>query len=118
MKVVTAGLTMVAGLPTRSPRASPTVTGPTLLPEPATSRQVFLAPEMWDELAEAAKFHAQVFRELGSREGVSRNDIIKHFLKWALEAYWADKGGRPTSVEDRVKKAEKHAAVLKKNATK
>lgn len=92
---------------------SPTVTGPKLLPKKKTiSRQVFLAPELWAELTEVAVFQSEVFEEMKADEKVSRNDVIRDFLRWALDAYWSDKGGRPTSRQDRLSKVERHAAAL------
>lgn len=94
-------------------KKGPKLSGPKLLPKKATvSRQVFLPEKMWEELKEAARFHGDAFKHLGSTEGVSRNDLIDAFLQWALDAYWDDKGGRPTSKEDWDKKAERHAQAL------
>lgn len=104
-----------ASLRTQSPKKSPTVSGPTLMPKKATvSRQVFLTGEMWVELKEAARFHSETFKALGSAEGVSRNDLIEAFLRWALDSYWDDKGGHPTSKEEWAKKVERHAEALRK----
>lgn len=74
------------------------MTGPRLLPKKTTGtpRQVFLPKEMWERLKVAAKFHSDAFKELGSTEGVSRNDMIEEFLAWALNAYWEQVGGAPT----------------------
>lgn len=84
-----------------APRKTPPVPGPKLLPNKATvARQVFLTEKMWEELKEAARFHSDLFKELKSSEGVSRNDLIDFFLEWALEAYWKEKGGKPTSKDD------------------
>ncbi len=79
---------------------------PTLLPQDNRDpRQVFLASEMWEELTEAAKFHTLVFEKMGADEKVSRNDLIDSFLKWALEAYWDDKGGKPKTDAERTARA-------------
>jgi hypothetical protein len=90
------------------------VSGPKLpQPKATVSRQVFLTEEMWEALKEAAKFHSDTFKSLGSKEGVTRNDMIDAFLTWALESYWEDKGGRPESKEDWAKKVERHAAAIR-----
>jgi hypothetical protein len=94
-------------------KRSPDVSGPKLLPKKKTiSRQVFLEPEMWAELSDAANFHSEVFEVMGAGEKVSRNDVIASFLRWALDSYWEDKGGRPTTVKDRQAKVDRHAAAL------
>jgi hypothetical protein len=109
------GSPSVASLKKQASKKSPTVSGPKLLPQKATvSRQVFLTEEMWDELKEAARFHGDVFKRMGSSEGVSRNDLIDSFLHWALDSYWEDKGGRPTSEKDWDEKVDRHAEALKK----
>ncbi len=88
---------------------------PTLLPQDNRDpRQVFLSPEMWEELTEAAKFHTLVFEKMGADEKVSRNDLIDSFLKWALDAYWEDKGGKPKSDAEKVARATVAAEKLKK----
>lgn len=110
----------VPGLALQPPRGKPkVVSAPLLMPKRKTvSRQVFLEPEMWDQLKEAARFHSEVFEAMGAGESVSRNDIIASFLEWALSSYWDDKGGRPSSKEDWSKKVAKHAEALKKGAAK
>jgi hypothetical protein len=96
-------------------RKSPTVSGPKLpTPKATVSRSVFLTEEMWEQLSEASRFHSETFKKLGSKEGVSRNDMIDSFLTWALESYWEDKGGRPSSDEDWARKVARHAEALKK----
>lgn len=90
------------------------MTGPKLLPSPKRKEQrVFLEPEVWDELTDAAEFHTEVFQVMGADEVVSRNDLIASFLDWALQEYWDDKGGKPTSKQDRAEKARKHAEKLR-----
>lgn len=107
-----------AGVPLLAGR-SPKVPGPTLVPRKKTiARSVYLEPSMWQELAEAAEFQSAVFEALGHEEKVSRNDVIDAFLRWALDSYWEDKGGRPTSKTDRTEKARRNAETTKKNAPK
>lgn len=111
----------VQGLTSKSSKTTrpPQVTGPKLLPKKKTvARQVFLEPERWTELADAASFHTQVFEEMGADERVSRNDLIDSFLGWALAEYWKDKGGRPTSERDRAEKVKRHAEALTKTSSK
>lgn len=116
---VMAGVGSVRGLTTQVPKRRPTVTGPRLLPKKKTiSRQVFLEPEMWEELKDTAKFHSDVFDAMEASETVSRNDLIESFLRWALDAYWEDKGGRPTSEKDRNEKVKRHAEALRKTPQK
>jgi hypothetical protein len=97
-----------------STRRAPVLSGPQLIPKPRVSRQVFLAREQWAGLKETAKFHAAVFKELQSNEGLTRNDLIEWFLEWAEGAYWEQIGGRPTSKEDWEAKVKKHADQLRK----
>lgn len=90
---------------------------PTLLPKEKPdrpARQVFLAPEMWRELSEAADFHTLVFKKMGVEETVSRNDLIESFLTWALDAYWDDKGGKPKTEAERSTRVAASAEKLKK----
>ena len=90
---------------------------PTLLPKEKPerpARQVFLALEMWTKLSEAADFHTLIFEKMGETETVSRNDLIESFLKWALEAYWEDKGGEPKNEAERASRAAAAAEKLKK----
>ena len=90
------------------------MSGPRLLPRraPGTPRQVYLPKEMWERLKLAAKFHSDVFKRMGSTEGVSRNDLIEDWLDWAEGMYWEQVGGPPTSPKDREAKLEKMAAIL------
>lgn len=93
--------------------------GPTLLPpapeeDPRKPQNVKLLAEFWEELKEAAKFHTEVFREMDpNNPSVSRNDVIENFLRWALDVYWDDKGGRPKNAADRAAKVAATAAKLK-----
>lgn len=94
----------------------PKLSGPKLFPKKdRVSRQVFLSEEMWRELSEAAEFHSDVFEAMGAKETVSRNDLIDGFLRWALDAYWEDKGGRPTTEDEWGRKVKRHAELLKKS---
>lgn len=91
------------------------MSSPDLLPKKQRGvRRVFLEPEFWEELTEVAQFHSMVFKEMGSKEKVSRNDVIGAFLRWAVDTYWNDKGGKPTETKDRLEKARRHAEKLKK----
>jgi hypothetical protein len=86
---------------------------PRLLPrKKPVDRKVFLEEDLWKELSDAAEFHTKVFEELGSDEKVSRNDIIDTFLRWALDAYWDDKGGKPKNATDGAAKVKRHAEKL------
>lgn len=109
------GSPSLSTLRTQAAKKGPIVSGPKLpTPKATVSRSVFLTEEAWDELADAARFHSETFKRLGSKEGVSRNDMIDAFLEWALGSYWEDKGGRPTSEEDWERKLVRHADALKK----
>jgi hypothetical protein len=112
---------MLPSLATKRPRRSPTVSvsGPKLLPaKKAEARQVFATKEMWAELTEAAEFHEDVFEALASDEKVSRNTIVVAFLGWALEEYWADKGGKPGSKAEWAEKVKRHAQALREEQAK
>jgi hypothetical protein len=88
---------------------------PTLLPkQKREERRVFLPPKQWEELSEVAEFHSAVFEVLGADEKVSRNDIIESFLRWAVDAYWEDKGGKPGSEKERAEKIKRAADGLRK----
>lgn len=88
---------------------------PTLLPKrKREERRVFLEPELWRELDHIAEFHTEVFSAMGADEKVSRNDVIAAFLQWAVDAYWQERGGRPTSDRDRTEKVRRHAEQLKR----
>jgi hypothetical protein len=77
---------------------------------------VYLPREMWKELDEIAEFHSEVSEKMGMSK-VTRTDMIESFLDWAVEEYWADKGGKPASARDRDEKSTRHAEKLKaKNA--
>lgn len=94
-------------------REAPTVSSPKLLPRKRpVDKKVFLEEELWLELADAARFHTQVFTEMGSEETVSRNDLIDVFLRWALKEYWEDKGGKPVTDKERADKAKRYAQKL------
>ena len=105
-------------------RALPTrkrllVKSPTLLPKekPAGKkpRQVFLEPSFWAELSEAADFHSAVFQVMDPKnESVSRNDLVENFLRWALDVYWQNVGGRPGTDSEKQVRAAAYAAALKK----
>lgn len=106
---------MISGLAISQPKRKPIVSGPKLFPKAKTKpRSLYLGADMWDELDEATEFHSRVFEALGSGQKVSRNDVIEAFLRWALDAYWDDKGGRPKSEKERRDKAVRHAEALKK----
>lgn len=104
------GATATAGV-----RSAPTLTGPKLVPKTKLLPvKTYLEPDLPEQLDDAAAFHTEVFKAMGETEKVSRTDILNAFLKWALDAYWQEKGGRPTSAKDRADKAKKHAEALKK----
>lgn len=111
---------MTTGLVVTQPKrpVSIDVEGPTLLPNRRVERRVFLEPELWDELSEAADFHTHVFKKMDSKQVVSRNDLIGSFLRWALKEYWDDKGGKPSSDSERDRKAADHAERLTKQESK
>jgi len=81
-------------------------------------RRAFLEPELWDELKAIAKFHRLVFREFGSTQRVSRNDMLRAFVKASIKAYWKDKGGKPSGKNDELSKAKRHAEALRERARK
>jgi hypothetical protein len=105
------------------PRATvpPSAEAPSLLPKtPKVERRVFLEKAFWDQLSEAAEFHTDAFRaiergkdEKAIEETVSRNDLIERFLIWALDQFWAAKGGEPKDAADREKKVKAFARELK-----
>lgn len=74
---------------------------------------MFLEPEVWEQLTDTAKFHTEAFAETDHVESVSRNDLIESFLKWALEAFWTDKGGMPKTPAERKKKVTAFAVLIK-----
>ena len=78
------------------------------------SSSVHLAPELWAALTDTAAFATEAFAATGKPEIVSRNDLIEELLIWGLDAYWEDKGGRPTTPKERAEKVAKLAARLKK----
>lgn len=86
-----------------------------LLPKPSVSRQVFLDPLLWDAHAIISRFHSDVWKELGSPTGISRNDQIAHFLFEDAVEYWRDKGGFPSDPKDWEKKVREAAMKLKKD---
>jgi hypothetical protein len=103
-------------LATNQPRRKPAlaVKGPKLLPSRrAISRQVVADEALWAQLGEAAEFHGDVFKAMDADEKVSRNDIVVSFLEWALQEYWDDKGGKPTSKTEWAEKVKKHAETLR-----
>lgn len=107
---------MMDSLSVETPKEPVTVSAPDLRPRKKLVRKpVFLPQEVWDQLQECADFHGEVFREMGDDEKVSRNDIIQSFLKWAIDAYWKDKGGKPTNEKDRAAKVKRHAERLLKS---
>jgi hypothetical protein len=86
------------------------VTGPAISPKPKRkARKLYLEDSLWERLSYAADFHGEVFEAMGSNEKVSINDIAESFLEWSDGAYWADKGGRPESKQDRAEKVKRHA---------
>lgn len=98
-------------------RRSPLVRGPKLVPPEELQRgTVYLPPEYWAQLDSVAKFHTKVYGALGAKGKVSRNDVIASFLEWALDEYWADKGGQPTTDAEADSKARAHAEALRKSA--
>lgn len=83
------------------PGTAPAMSSPKLLPKKRpVDKKVFLEEELWEELANAARFHTQAFKEMGSTETVSRNDLIALFLGWALDEFWEEKGGKPAPDSD------------------
>jgi hypothetical protein len=98
-------------------RAPPMPQSPKLLPKKKTlDKRVFLEPKLWDEMTEVAEFHTLVFEAMGASEKVSRNDIIAAFLRWAVDSYWEDKGGVPSTKDERTRKARAYAERLAKEA--
>jgi hypothetical protein len=92
----------------------PVVTGPRIKPKNLVRSSVYLPRQMWPELDEAADFQSLVFKHLGVEETASRNDMVREFLRWALELFWQDKGGRPISDKEREDKAKRFAELLRK----
>lgn len=94
----------------------PVVSGPKLEPraklEPV---KTYLPPGMKEELDSVSEFQSAAFALMGTTEKVSRNDVVVAFLRWALDSFWADKGGVPLSEEDRHRKARQYVAALKKS---
>lgn len=98
----------------RRPMSGPTGPKPPEPVEPKSQgRTVYLPKEFWEELTEVADFHEHVFGVLGAKAAVSRNDMIEAFLRWALDAYWEDLGGKPGSSKDRDAKAAKKAETIR-----
>jgi hypothetical protein len=58
-------------------------------------RRVFLVPEAWDEIDEAAEFHSDAYAEMGIKQVLASNQLTAEFLEWALRLFWQAKGGRP-----------------------
>jgi predicted ArsR family transcriptional regulator len=88
---------------------------PTLLPkEKREERRVFLPKKLWKALDECAEFHQAAFDLLDAKESVSRNDLIDAFMRWAIDAYWEQHGGRPTGEKDRAEKVKRFAESMRK----
>ena len=95
------------------------MSGPKLVPKTKLKAvKLHLEPDLPELMDDAAQFHTEVFKEMGAEERVSRNDVANAFLRWALDSYWAEKGGHPTSPRDRAEKAKSFAAILKKSLPK
>lgn len=77
------------------------------------ARSVYLSPQLWDALKKTADFHTRFFKARGLDQVASRNDMIDSFLRWAVEEYWIDKGGEPTSEREMDEKADRHAEKMK-----
>ncbi len=93
---------------------APSLKPPSLLPKTQKEeRRVFLELALWEDLTDTAEFHTETFKEMGADEKVSRNDLIESFLRWALKAFWDDKGGRPKTAAERKKKVAAFAEWLK-----
>jgi hypothetical protein len=106
------------GRATLTPNRRPSLSAPTLLPSTEKKREerrVFLEADFWAELDDVARFHRDVFRAMGIKERVSRNVIIDAFLRWAVAAYWEDKGGKFTK-QDRDEKVKAFAEQLRATA--
>lgn len=87
---------------------------PTLLPkEKREERRVFLPKKMWAALDQCAEFHQAAFDFIGAKESVSRNDLIQTFMGWAIDAYWAEKGGAPKNEKDRAEKVKRFAEAMR-----
>lgn len=90
-----------------------------LLPKHEAERKLFAEPELFEAWTVIAKFHSDAFKMAGEREGVSRNDMMVHYLREDALAYWEDKGGFPADSGDWAKKVAKFAeriADLKRRA--
>lgn len=88
---------------------------PVLLPKKKRQEiRVFLDKGLVGELDRVTEFHGDVFEALKAEEKVARNDIIAAFLQWAIDAYWEDKGGNPTSERDWAEKVKRASDVLRR----
>jgi hypothetical protein len=95
------------------------VTKRPLLPKDEASRNVFAEPELFEAWTIISKFHSEAFKEAGVREGVSRNDMMVHYLRESAVEYWLDKGGFPADAADwkaKVLAYAKRVAEMKKAA--
>lgn len=93
--------------------------GPNLLPTRLLPpKKVVIEEGLWAELQELAEFHQATFKKMGSADKVSRTEVVDTFLRWAVEQFWKDRGGKPTNESDRDKKAGDYAAFLKKQQSK
>jgi hypothetical protein len=57
---------------------------------------VYLSDAMWDRLTEIAE---ETQREDPGGKGYSRNEVIQHFLEWALREYDAERRAKKKSRE-------------------
>ncbi len=66
--------------------------------EPVASN-VQLPKARWEALDEIADYETQ-------RRGktFSRTKVVDHLLKWAVEQYWAEEGGKPAHTEKKSKR--------------
>lgn len=108
------GIGVLMGLVARPSRKGPALSGPSLLPSNLIQRLVSFDPDDWAELKTIAEFHSDAFKAMDAEQNVSRQDIHAAFIKWAIEEYWKDKGGKPSSKTDWAEKAQRHGNKLKK----
>lgn len=91
-----------------------------LLPKHEASRNLFAEPELFEAWTVISKFHSDAFKMAGEREGVSRNDMMIHYLREDALAYWDDKGGFPRTKaewDEKVAKFAERVADMKRQAS-
>lgn len=108
------GIGVLMGLVTQPSRRGPALSAPNFFPANLIQRLVSFDPDDWAELKEIAEFHSDVFKKMGADQNASRQDMHAALMKWAIDEYWKDKGGKPTSKADWAEKAEKFSHRLKK----